>query len=1579
MSTPTNKPVASILADVADFVAKSPPFLLLERPTEQTAGYGTEYPKISDSAEGTDIAETDTDDSGEEINPLDSGEMAHAQTAPMVKKRAQDLAFQEWLERNQQEVTAASKVDLERHLEKVSVSKLIKDDTKTKIISSPREYQIDLFERAKEGNTIVVLDTGSGKTLIAALLLRHVLQLELQNRAGGHQPKTAFFLVDKIALCFQQHAVLISNLEFPIGRFFGEMVGSVRSQQFWDEQFAENMAFVCTAQILFDLLNCGFISMGQINLLVFDEAHHAKKNHPYARIMKHHYIRARNGRPLILGMTASPADSLTKDVQYAAAELESTLCSKIATISNDALMESQAHRQQVEVKEFYQRLEDPANSSTQLFSSISRCVRRDVEFKGHLDFASNASSTLGTWCADRYWHLLTTETEMAKIEARIGRDAFSVSAGDEAIAAVGRVKKMVQDHGLGPISKGSPELSPKVKTLYDVLEDAFCRRQAKRCIVFVQERSTAFLLADLFQQPGMLIPGMKVSYMIGSYSSSASSATMSYRDQIMSLTRFRYGETNCLFATSVAEEGIDVPECDVIIRFDLYMSAIQYIQSKGRARQKSSLYVSMVEEGNVEHMRRLQRAARDTYALRKFCSSLPEDRKVQDFVVEPELLASHEQATRETYTIAETGARLTFITSLEVLARFASSFLGNNGDGLRQLEYIVNPVGKKFIARVVLPDASPVKNVSGELQQSKQLARCSAAFRACMQLIKKRYIDGHLQPTFSKKLPELRTVRLAIPSDEKSEYEMRIKPDFWTSCLGPEPPSTLYRTVITLDQPAALGRQSRPLILLTRKPLPDIPSAPLFFGRGQGSAVRFSNSQAPFEASPQEVEALAGFTLRLFAHAFSKEYDAKPHEIPYFVAPSDISSDRVKETEIDWGVVHRVRENERLHWEDAPSEFFKDRLAIDPWDGSRKFILNGVNEDLKPSDPTPKDVPQPKSSAYRKVEQTIKEYSNSLPLSSRKRMNWRDDQPVINAELLPMRRNFLDDVSVASEADDTCYIILEPLVVSPLPIDVVSMAMVLPVVMYRIDSVLIALEACSLIGLSIRSDLALEAMTKDSFNTEEHGQNQINFQPGMGKNYERLEFLGDTFLKMATSISVNTLFPSGDEFEYHVMRMLMLCNKNLFNNAVERGMPAYIRTAAFDRRTWYPSNMTLKRGKAARTEAKHRLSHKSIADVCEALIGAAYMTSTIDNMDMAVNAVTALVNSKNHEMRRFSDYFAAYTVPKWHNQQTTAAQRLTVDKVAEITGYRFQCAPLLRSAFRHPSYVFESNVRDYQRLEFLGDALLDMAVVDYLFKRFPDADPRWLTEHKMAMVSNQFLGCLCVKLGLHKHILLATSSLFGDIKEYVAQLEQVEEMARRKSRVGDAGTASGEGSLDEGFPDEDFPDKGARDEAQDAPRDFWVEAQQPPKALADVVEALVAGMFVDSGYSFSVVLNFFTKFIQPFFEDMALFSSFASNHPVTAMAHKLHDDFCCTQWKLHVANVPAPVEAGVAVLAESELLCALTVHRKVIAYATSRKSGSEAKVAVAKLVLEKFASIQDVDHFRKEMGCDCGGPAAASN
>lgn len=136
------------------------------------------------------------------------------------------------------------------------------------------------------------------------LLLKHTIQEELVNRANGMTPRMSFFLVgrfsldnhvvvtkidpiqvDSVTLVFQQSTVLRNNINQNVAYFFGAMGTDLWDQPIWDKQLNGNMVIVCTAEILCHSLHNAFIKMDQINLLVFDEAHHAKKEHPYARFV----------------------------------------------------------------------------------------------------------------------------------------------------------------------------------------------------------------------------------------------------------------------------------------------------------------------------------------------------------------------------------------------------------------------------------------------------------------------------------------------------------------------------------------------------------------------------------------------------------------------------------------------------------------------------------------------------------------------------------------------------------------------------------------------------------------------------------------------------------------------------------------------------------------------------------------------------------------------------------------------------------------------------------------------------------------------------------------------------------------------------------------------------------------------------------------------------------------------------------------------------------------------------------------------------------------------------------------------
>jgi len=359
---------------------------------------------------------------------------------------------------------------------------------------------------------------GSGKTLIAAMLLRHTVEVELEERARGHAQKTAFFLVNSVALVFQQYAVLECNLDYPIAKFCGDMVRSkYNDKEFWANTWEANMIIVCTADILLDCLRRAFIRMDQINLLIFDECHHAKKNHPYGRIIKdfYPYTQSDGHMPRIFGMTASPVDALA-NVQMAARELEGLLHSEIATVSDANSLQRTVCKPKDEKVVQYTIAVFPSQSD--LVGEIRRLVGDHRLFEKHFAFTKYALEKLGPWCCDRFWQRVLALEHLPRHEAKAERD-FVENKGygarrDNYVSAVRQAALAVSRY-----SFKRPEvslLSDKVRKLREMLFEQFVHsgRRPTRCIVFVERIYTARSLVDLFQQPEMSIPGLAVDALV---------------------------------------------------------------------------------------------------------------------------------------------------------------------------------------------------------------------------------------------------------------------------------------------------------------------------------------------------------------------------------------------------------------------------------------------------------------------------------------------------------------------------------------------------------------------------------------------------------------------------------------------------------------------------------------------------------------------------------------------------------------------------------------------------------------------------------------------------------------------------------------------------------------------------------------------------------------------------------------------------------------------------------------------------------------------------------------------------------
>ncbi|TKY61176.1 Endoribonuclease Dicer-like 1 [Spatholobus suberectus] len=155
------------------------------------------------------------------------------------------------------------------------------------------------------------------------------------------------------------------------------------------------------------------------------------------------------------------------------------------------------------------------------------------------------------------------------------------------------------------------KVTPKVQALIKILLK-YQHTEDFRAIIFVERVVSALVLPKVFAElPSLSF--VKCASLIG-HNNSQEMRTYQMQDTI---AKFRDGRVTLLVATSVAEEGLDIRQCNVVIRFDLAKTVLAYIQSRGRARKPGSDYILMVERGNLSHEAFLRNARNSEETLRK--------------------------------------------------------------------------------------------------------------------------------------------------------------------------------------------------------------------------------------------------------------------------------------------------------------------------------------------------------------------------------------------------------------------------------------------------------------------------------------------------------------------------------------------------------------------------------------------------------------------------------------------------------------------------------------------------------------------------------------------------------------------------------------------------------------------------------------------------------------------------------------------------------------------------------------------------------------------------------------------------
>ena len=451
----------------------------------------------------------------------------------------------------------------------------------------------------------------------------------------------------------------------------------------------------------------------------------------------------------------------------------------------------------------------------------------------------------------------------------------------------------------------------------------------------------------------------------------------------------------------------------------------------------------MMEKGNGDHTTLIRTARADSATLQAFYTKLPEDRKLIGNTHNLDYILAKERAQTRTYK-EENGGTLTYRMALNTLSNFVAS-LTHKDDSIPNAEYVMGRKGNKFLCEVILPETSPISGAVGLPADTKQVAKCSAAFEACMALRRGKHLDKHLVSVYKNRGPLMRNARLALGSKAKKEYAMRTKPTLWKTGSIHE----LYLTVMHLQNPERLGRPSQAIGLLTRGPLPRIPQFHLFFTKTERSPLICTSITGSLKLDDATLQKLDKFTLKIFYDLFSKQYDSDMEIMAYFIVPivEDISAclfSAVDPSElIAWDVIDAALANQYLPWdENTPDSAFEGLWVVDPMDGSRRLWTKKVTHEYKPTSPIPRDAVRREERWYRvmKEEQedksappTIMQYSNSSWARTRKSRHkkWNLDQPVIEADVIPLRRNFLDDRDIPDKAAHThCYICPEPLALS---------------------------------------------------------------------------------------------------------------------------------------------------------------------------------------------------------------------------------------------------------------------------------------------------------------------------------------------------------------------------------------------------------------------------------------------------------------------------------------------------------------------------------------------------------------------
>jgi Fanconi anemia group M protein len=466
-----------------------------------------------------------------------------------------------------------------------------------------REYQFTLAERALDRHTLVCLPTGLGKTTVSLLVTA--------TRLHEHGGKSLLLAPTKPLVTqhaeFYREALDVPDDEIVV--FTGEVRPDDRASLWEDARVV-----IATPQVVENDLVGNRVSLAQVTHCTFDECHRATGDYAYNYIAERYHDDAT--QPLVTGMSASPGDDEEAILQVCAnlgienVEVMTESDSDVAEYTHETTVEwkrIELPETVVEIRDAIEAVvEDRMATLKELGvtrSTDPSVSEREIQkIQGKVQELMNSDDSAGykgmsILAEVRKLRTALTYVETQSVESfrrymdrqREAARSSGASKADQRMVSDPNVKKATR------LAEEYDDLHPKFRRTRMLLAETLGIEDGERVIVFTESRDTAEALTDFLGEH------FSTERFVGQ-SDTEGSDGMTQTEQQDTLQRFRAGEFEVLVSTSVAEEGLDVPEVDLVLFYEPVPTAIRSIQRKGRTGRQTegSVAVLLAEDTRDE-------------------------------------------------------------------------------------------------------------------------------------------------------------------------------------------------------------------------------------------------------------------------------------------------------------------------------------------------------------------------------------------------------------------------------------------------------------------------------------------------------------------------------------------------------------------------------------------------------------------------------------------------------------------------------------------------------------------------------------------------------------------------------------------------------------------------------------------------------------------------------------------------------------------------------------------------------------------------------------------------------------------